>query len=192
MENKTKNLMFQISKHASPMLLVLAIASFGVLVVFKTEYWHEHLLLHFNDGFAWALGAIIPLIVEGMRFGLLLASTEDKRTKNTSSLVLGYIGSLGLFVYEIFFVCPTLGKYWSNSPIYTDMFIFMACMGMIVELRLIFLTKADVITQSNEQESHNNKNEENTTRVEETVVNKPKPFTLGNFQFGQNSSNNKA
>lgn len=168
MNNTTKSLIFKISKFASIILLILAIASFGVLIVFKTEYWHEHLLLHFNDGFAWSIGAIIPLIVEGMRFALLMASTQDIKNRSAGTFILGLIGSFGLFIYEIFYACPTLGAYWDNSHIYTDMFILMACMGMIVELRLVLLAKGEI------KQSDKNKQQE------PGKVNKM-PFSLGKF-----------
>ena len=136
----TKNLMHQITKQASLFLLIFACLSFVGLVIFKVEYWLLALQPKFNHTLAWVMGVTIAIVVEGVRFSLMVASAEDIAKGRRLNFVLGMLGSIALLVYEVFYMANVVGASWSTTDdTYTNLFKFLALVGMLLELRLCLL-----------------------------------------------------
>lgn len=153
MNNTTKNLMTEISKQSSLILLVFALLSFASLVVFKSDYYHQIFTVRFTDSLAWVMGVCIALIVEGIRLAFLLSSAEDARVKNWYGFTIGLCASIGLLGYELY-VCKTVGTYWdAQNPIYTNILRFLAIIGMVIEVRLCLLIKGSIKTIMGQDET---------------------------------------
>lgn len=136
----TKNLMYQITKQASLFLLIFACLSFVGLIIFKVEYWLLALQPKFNHTLAWVMGVTIAIVVEGVRFSLMVASAEDIAKGRTLNFLLGMLGSIALLVYEVFYMANVVGASWSTTDdTYTNLFKFLALVGMLLELRLCLL-----------------------------------------------------
>ncbi len=161
----TKNLMHQITKHASLFLLIFACLSFLGLIIFKVEYWTIALQPKFNYTLAWVMGLTIAIVVEGVRFSLMLASAEDIAKGRTLNFILGLLGSIALLVYEVFYMANVVGASWSvTDSTYTNLFKFLAIVGMLLELRLCLImngtkhSKSEDITDDIEDNDNKFKN----------------------------------
>lgn len=145
----TKNLMHQITKQATLFLLIFACLSFVGLVIFKVEYWLLALQPKFNHTLAWVMGVTIAIVVEGVRFSLMVASAEDIAKGRTLNFLLGMLGSIALLVYEVFYMANVVGASWSTTDdTYTNLFKFLALVGMLLELRLCLLMNGTKDTKS--------------------------------------------
>jgi len=142
MKDTTKNFMYKISSQASLILLILAICTFIALTIFKFDYWHNSFLIKFNDMEAKIMAVFVASIAEAIRFGLLISSSKDIADKNTIGWVLGILASIGMLFYEVFYMAYHVGEYWSRqTTTFTNLFIFLAIMGFILELRLCLLMR---------------------------------------------------
>lgn len=167
MEN-TKKLMVSISKHASIILLCFALLSFSILIVIKSEYYYTNYSVRFDNNFAWVIGIAMAIVVEGVRFALMLSSAEDIRMGKKWSFVLGLCASIGLLAYE-WGVCQKIGSYWStDDAIFTNSFRLLALLGMVLELRLCLLVRGNVASAEKETP----KNEEMKEEVKPEEVGK--------------------
>lgn len=155
--------MESISKHASIILLCFALLSFSILIVIKAEYYFTNYSTRFAYNFAWIIGIAMALVVEGVRFALMLSSAEDIRMGKKWSFVLGLTASIGLLYYE-WGVCEKIGAYWStNDAIFTHSFRLLALLGMVLELRLCLLVRGSVASiekETSKTETMNNENED--------------------------------
>ncbi|WMX12293.1 hypothetical protein [Aureispira sp. CCB-E] len=160
MEN-TKKLMESISKHASIILLCFALLSFSILIIIKAEYYYTNYAVRFDHNFAWVIGASMALVVEGVRFALMLSSAEDIRMGKKWSFVLGLSASIGLLAYE-WGVCQKIGVYWStDDAIFTNSFRLLALLGMVLELRLCLLVRGSVANGGNDTTKNETMKEQN-------------------------------
>ena len=142
MKDTTKNFMYKISSQASLILLILAICTFIALTIFKFDYWHNSFLIKFNDMEAKIMAVFFASIADAIRFGLLISSSKDIADKNTLGWVLGILASIGMLFYEVFYMAYHVGEYWSQeTTTFTNLFIFLAVMGFILELRLCLLMR---------------------------------------------------
>lgn len=183
MEN-TKKLMESISKHASIILLCFALLSFSILIVIKAEYYFTSYSIRFDNNFAWVIGIAMAIVVEGVRFALMLSSAEDIRMGKKWSFFLGLSASIGLLAYE-WGVCQKIGAYWStDDAIFTNSFRLLALLGMVLELRLCLLvrgiaTSAEKETSKNEEMKEENQNEnvgkQNSTTSKENANGAKRP-----------------
>jgi len=165
----TKNLMYHITKQASLLLLIFAILSFIALTVFKVEYWLDAFQLKFPIALAWTMAVSVAIIVEGVRFSLMVSSAEDIANGHTAKFWLGMAGSVALLVYEVFYMAETIGHTWSSTDsTYTNLFKFLALLGMLLELRLCLLMKNSNNIPKKEKEKEKEKEVEktNTTKIQ--------------------------
>lgn len=88
------------------------------------------------------MAVFVASIAEAIRFGLLISSSKDIADKNTIGWVLGILASIGMLFYEVFYMAYHVGEYWSQeTTTFTNLFIFLAVMGFILELRLCLLMR---------------------------------------------------
>ena len=179
----TKNFMTVLSKNASLFILIFALLSFGALTVFKIDYYHNLFLGRFGEWTALSMGCLVAIIIEGVRFSLMISSAEDKRTKNTMGFWLGLISSLCMLGYEVY-ICGEVGAYWSQvaeveTSVYTNLLTFLAVLGMGLELRLCLLV-----------DSYSAPIQDKSKIVQKTEDFSTIPFAFrsNNFAMGKNGS----
>lgn len=178
----TKSFMHAITKQASIFLLAFAIMSFLILIVFKADYYHNAFSVRFMDSIAWVMGCTIAFFIEGVRFSLMLSSTEDARLRKWGSFTIGLIGSGALLAYELY-LCNKVGIYWSETDtVYINILRFVAVMGMVLELRLCLLMKGSEAKEIPANESQQTEKSQAQTPKTAYVI----PST---FPFGQGSQN---
>ena len=132
-------------------------ATIFVLGYFKTWYYQDLFSNKFDSYHALFCGGILAFMIEGARFSFMMSSAQDLLNRNNKGLVFGFLGSIGLFIYEMF-LCGSLGSFWSvDSSLYSNIFRFVASLGMVIELRLCLML---VETKEEEIEEEDQKNED--------------------------------
>lgn len=106
-------------------------------MVFKADYYHIQLSDRWIWWLAYPAAIIYAFFVEGVRASLMLASANDASNKNWGRFVLGFLGSIGMIVYDIY-ISLGIGQMWGQS-VFTGMMIFLVVCGGLLEIRLCML-----------------------------------------------------
>lgn len=182
----TKNLMYHITKHASLFLLLFAALTFISLMVFKIEFWLIAFNVKFPAALAWAMAVGIAIIVEGTRFSLMVSSAEDIAKGHKTNFWLGMLGSIALLIYEVFYMASEIGTTWSDTDdTYTNLFKFLAVLGMLLELRLCLLMNG-----SKRKAAPKEDKEEEININDPGQTNQSYSFNLGKYFGAKNSTGN--
>lgn len=132
------NFLKGIVKASSPFLILVGFLSFIVLGVLVSDYYANLFNLRFGGFAGLVMGISISLIVEGGRFGFLLASIRDFAIDNKKNGWLGLIASLFLVIHDLT-VAWKVALLWSvtNHLDYFNCFVFLILFGLAVEIRLV-------------------------------------------------------
>lgn len=165
----TKKTMNLLSVHADLFLLFFAVLSFVLLIIFKTDYY-----LHiFNPrlGQKIGLGVAIStaLLVEGVRFSLLVASAADAINKNKKGLWLGIIASILITTYDMF-ICNEVGLVW-GSAVHAHILQTFVILGLLLEFRLVLM----VVNSG--QDLGNGQNQNSTQNQKQHIFQHSRYFT---------------
>jgi hypothetical protein len=129
-----------ISKYALGFLLLIGIASFVGLTIFKVDYYESLFDDRWNNpGVTAAMAVAVSVISEGLRLALLIASARDFSMGNRIGGWLGLIGSIVLTYYD-WTIADAVAGIWSDTVVgISSTLKFLVVTGIGIEVRLILM-----------------------------------------------------
>jgi len=136
-EFDANRVMVEFSKIAPFALILCALLSFIAVGVFCVDYYEALFNERFKE-YSTSMAVMVAIIQELVRFGLLIASIRDFSDKKPFNGWLGLLGSIGLVFHDIS-ICKDVALIWSpeNPSLYSDIFIFLILIGLLLEIRLV-------------------------------------------------------
>jgi hypothetical protein len=148
----TKKAMNSLAKHADLFLLLFALLSFVLLIIFKTDYYLHIFSPRFGTKLGIAVAVASAILVEGVRFSLLVASASDAINKNSKGLWLGIVASILITIYDLT-ICIEIGNVW-GSYVHSHILQVFVVLGLLLEIRLVLMVvNKDSMGNGNHQQN---------------------------------------
>ncbi|WP_282782793.1 hypothetical protein [Phaeodactylibacter xiamenensis] len=138
-------IMNKISEYAPFALLIMAIGTFVIIGIFRTDYYSHLFEVRFEPWAAMAMAVFAAFIEEGVRLALRISSIRDFSDNKKGNGWLGLIASVALVWHEIT-TATHVAELWAGSQIadvsvYKGWFVFFILVGLILEIRLILTSQ---------------------------------------------------
>lgn len=150
----TKKTMNALAIQADLFLLIFAVLSFVLLIIFKSDYYSHIFNSRFGLKVGLGVGIATAFLTEGVRFSLLVASAADAINGNKKGLILGIIASILITIYDLF-ICVEVGLVW-GSVVHSHILQTFVILGLLLEVRLVLMVnKGGNVGNGQNHQKHN-------------------------------------
>lgn len=151
MKNNVKSSMNKLSSRSSGFLLWFAGLSFALLMIFKADYYASIFGVRWHLAFAVPMGGLVAFLAEGVRFSLMVASFYNIKHNQKISAALGFLGSIGMVLYDGYIAWKAGGVWGAQNEVYTGVLWFLIACGFLLEIRLcLVVSHTDENKESND------------------------------------------